>query len=57
MFCVTGRFWWHCQIFSPWIWAAVFTQTITSEAKLIGFQILAGIGVGLEMQKSLFTVH
>jgi hypothetical protein len=57
MFCVTGRFWWHCQIFSPWIWAAVFTQTITSEAKLIGFQILAGIGVGLEIQNSLFTVY
>jgi len=26
MFCVTGGFWWHCQSFLPWIWAAVFGQ-------------------------------
>ncbi|KIM74106.1 hypothetical protein PILCRDRAFT_14669 [Piloderma croceum F 1598] len=28
-----------------------------SEAKLIGFQILAGIGVALGMQNSLFAIH
>jgi hypothetical protein len=32
-------------------------NTATSEAKLIGFQILAGIGVGLGMQNSLLAMQ
>jgi hypothetical protein len=32
-------------------------NTTTSEAKIIGFQILAGIGVGFGMQNSLLAIQ
>ena len=58
---LTGRYWWTLVLGCiPLAIGCGLLYTInetTSSAKLIGFQILAGAGVGMTMQNSLFAMQ